>query len=303
MSKLKENRNIILIAIMCVLLIFASVLVYMGLNGKASFDTRKPVEIINPAEVQNLTEDYYGILVLGSDQGATRTNGGNHTDSVTYLAINKKTQKAYALPIYRDTIVSVVCDGTSKNVNQVYRDNGPECMRESVAALLGVPIDYYAYITSNGFVDILNGIGPITVTPEASYCSKYGNDDQEYCFTEGSTKEMTGNELLAYARFRGNTSGEARANRHVQLLNKFFEKCLGDTKLCGAKVLTGYLSNDIQTDLPFEEVLQLTAPIYLENLGVISGSNFEDASGWHQRMNEDDKQAKIARIQQEIFVS
>lgn len=298
----KSKIYLIVIAVVAIILITGSI--FVATNRKQVIEMQKAdITFVNPGDLKELQNDYYGILVLGSDHGATRTNGGNHTDSVTYLAVNKKTKKIYALPIYRDVIIDVICTGEQKNINHVYRDNGADCLKQSVENLLGIQVDYQVFIMSDSFVNLFNTIGPLTITPEASYCSKFGNDDQEHCFTQGVTQEMTGNQLLAYTRFRGNTSGEMRANRHVQVLNAAYALCQNNKVQCGAAVLSELQSNKLQTDLPFEEVLDLQLPLEIENIGVVKGSNFEDANGWHQRMDETDKNEKVRKIQEEIFVN
>lgn len=298
------QKRIILIALAALLVVsgIATAVIWSLPQQTNTENATKKVDQRPDIQMKELTKDYYGVLVLGSDEGATKTNGGNHTDSVTYIAINKKTGKAYALPIYRDAYVKVACSDNSVNINQIYRDYGADCLKQSVADLLGLQVDYKIYITSNGYVDILNTLGPLEITPEASYCSKYGNDENEYCFVEGQTKMLNGNELLAYARFRGNTSGEARANRHVQILNQIYSVCFDKKQDCATAVLRLMATKDIQTDLPFNEVLEIQQQVFLESLGVIAGSNFQDDAGWHQRVNESDLATKRDKIKTEIFV-
>ncbi|MGL5043164.1 MAG: LCP family protein [Culicoidibacterales bacterium] len=248
-----------------------------------------------------ITSDYYGMLVLGSDKGATKTNGGNHTDSITYVAVNKQTNKAITLPIYRDTLIKLSCADKSVNINQVYRDFGADCLKQSFADMSGLRVDYFTYITSNGYVDLLNLIGPITITPEASFCSKFGNDETNYCFTDGLEKQMTGNELLAYARFRGNTSGEARANRHMQLLKEIYKTCTDKKIECSTKVLQQVITGDVATDMPIQEAFELKQITDIEALTVVKGSNFQDAEGWHQQIDASDLKNKADKIKMDIY--
>lgn len=302
-EKIKNNKRVVIIVTLVIALISVTILTTTLLSNKKVYYDKTLLETITVPEATNkLVGDYFGVLVLGSDQGATKTNGGNHTDSVTYVAINKKTNKAYALPIYRDAFVYNTCTGVSVNINHIYRDSGADCMVESVSGLLGLPIDYYIYITSNGFVDLFNEIGPLAITAEATFESKFGNDDNIYYFTNGQTQDLNGNQLLAYTRYRGNTSGEMRAQRHIQVLNKAYEVCLADATTCLGAVVKGMLSHDIQTNLPYESVFDIKNVAHLEMMTTLAGTNFEDATGWHQRVSETDLAEKVAIIKAEIFV-
>jgi Transcriptional regulator len=298
----KKQKIILSIAVSCTLIV-SIIIAAIFWSTQNIVLLQKTVGDFDITYNPTLSKDYYGILVLGSDQGATRTNGGNHTDSMTYVAINKRLNKAYALPIYRDTFVYDVCNDVNRNANQFYRDVGVECLKNSLSEMLDLPIDYYMYITSNGFVDVLNDLAPLMVTAEATYCSdRFGNNDINYCFDNGVTYEMDGNELLAYTRYRGNTSGESRANRHIQVLDEIYTQCLNKADICLRTVYERINSGDIQTDIVYEEIIDLKMPTHLENLGIIAGSNFQDESGWHQRHNQDDLNEKANRIKNEIFI-
>jgi len=301
-SFVNKNKIVVLGLLAIILILATGIGIFAFMQQKTIIYNKDLIETLTVPEAKKISGDYFGVLVLGSDQGATKTNGGNHTDSITYVAMNRKTKKAYALPIYRDAFIYNKCTNTSVNINHIYRDSGAECLTTSVSDFLGVPVDYYIYITSNGFVDLFNTIGPLTITAEASYCSKYGNDENEYCFTDGQTQELNGNQLLAYARYRGNTSGERRAMRHIQILNKAYEKCVGNKLICLSAVSQALDSDNIQTDLPYESVIDLGHITQLEMLSTIAGSNFQDDTGWHQGVNENDLHEKVDKIKNEIFI-
>jgi len=290
----RQGRMVVLLGLCCVLLM-STIIGLLLLQGEEEVVE----QAITPPPV--LTKDAYGILVLGSDKGATRTNGGDHTDSMTYIAINKQKKQVYALPIYRDSLLHNQCTNEDININHIYRDSGAACLTQSLASRLGVPVDYHVYITSNGFVDVMQAIGPLDITAEASYCSPFGNDEQTYCFVEGENEQLTGNALLAYTRYRGKTSGEKRAMRHVQVLNKAFVRCMNEPLLCAEVVAQGIVKQDIQTDVPYEEALTLGFVTDFTLLATITGTNFEDEHGWHHKIDEDDLREKVEKIKAEIF--
>lgn len=244
-----------------------------------------------------------GILILGVDNDGDINTG--HTDSITYLAANFKTNEAIALPIYRDANIMQRCTGTTENINRVYGANGIKCLVESTADFLGLPVDYYALVTINGLINIIDGLGTVEITPTGTYCSDYGEDGVNYCFTEGQTQAMTGPQALAYIRYRGEHSGEDRANRQMELIMAIKDECMDNLLVCYAKA-TPRLPGGARTNIPVTELLSVshifTSKFQLETLEVLQGTNTTNEAGWTQYVYEYDLQNKAAIIRERIFV-
>lgn len=264
---------------------------------------QKTVESVQ--EIPQIAEHaYYSFLFLGSDKGAQNTNGGNHTDSVTYVAYSPSLNKAYTLPIYRDVIVALVCGG-KKNINHVYRDDGADCLMQSVEKLLDLPVDYYVYTTSDAFVRVTDQIGGVFVKSNETFCSTYGNDDNTYCVDAGQAYTMNGNMLLAYARDRNHGSGVPRANRHQTILSGFVKSCLNSMRACQDAVQNEMALTNIAHNLPVHTLMQLqltalmpSSTFELITMDVLRGTNYADAQGvWHMKPDQDDIQAKKATIE------
>ena len=72
--------------------------------------------------------------------------------------------------------------------------------------------------------------------------------------------------------------------------------------ICLSAVSQALDSDNIQTDLPYESVIDLGHITQLEMLSTIAGSNFQDDTGWHQGVNENDLHEKVDKIKNEIFI-
>lgn len=261
-------------------------------------------EMPSPEEVKK--EVYYGFLMLGSDNGLHP--GSDYTDSITYIAYSPQKNKAYAIPIYRDSLIALTCGG-EKNINHVYQDNGPECLMKSVSKLLEMPVDYYIYTAADAFVRVVDAIGGIQVTPSETFCSKSSLiKEKKYCVTAGQSYTMDGNMLLSYSRDRNHGSGVPRANRHQDVLLGFARACLLKVNECSTGIIGEMSSKKIAHNLNITTILDLQKNHFQAKttfdfvaLNSIKGTNYADASGaWHMRIDLNSVVEKKLIIQTEF---
>ncbi|MGL5042781.1 MAG: LCP family protein [Culicoidibacterales bacterium] len=257
-------------------------------------------EFSNPSTIPQTK----GILLLGVDDDGGDALKTGHTDSITYVGANFKTKKAIALPIYRDAQINQVCLGTAENINRIFRQQGIDCLVDSTAEFLKLPLDYYALISMTGLIEIINDLGTVDLVPTGTFCSDYGEDGINYCFTEGVFQKMTGPQALAYIRYRGDTSGENRANRQLELILAIKNSCMENLLMCYIKVTPG-VGGNMKTNIPplqlFNIIEIFGADFVLEKMAVIDGYNTTNELGWTQIVNEKDRMAKSDYIKEQIF--
>jgi len=245
-----------------------------------------------------------GILLVGLDnEGEYSINTGN-ADSITYVGANWNTRKAITLPIYHDANIMQTCTGTKENVNQIYRTQGITCLVESVAQFLMLPIDYYALVTIDGLINIVNSLGSVGITPSNSYCSTYGEDGQTHCFIAGQTQQMNGHQALAYLRYRGNYTGEERANRQMELMYAVKDHCAQNVLSCYFNIPPEF-AQGVRMNIPLTHARYLpqlfSDSFELRSLEVLAGSNGKNANGNMQTVSKDDLLMKTKIIREEIF--
>lgn len=296
-----QNNKKMLLALLCILVLCGFVLANQVKETKAP---EKEKEIAKPVQKDAIkVQDYYGFLFLGSDKGAAKTNGGNHTDSVMYVAYHPKQNKAFIMPIYRDTLLTLSCGG-EVNINHVYRDYGSACLMDSVAKTIGLPVDYYVYTTADAFVSVTDSIGGIDVVPTETFCSEYSNDQEKYCVNSGTSYKMSGNMLLAYARDRNHGSGIPRADRHQAILSSFMKTCLNNVQPCVSEVSKEIVKGNIAHNIPFTSLADMKTSILTPNtqieailMGHLQGENYADGAGvWHMKLDPADIEKKRTTI-------
>ncbi len=241
-----------------------------------------------------------GILLIGLDNNnGFETLEHRYTDSLTYVGVNFTTQQVVMLPIYRDARIPMICDNNrEENINRIYDQSDLNCLAQSTANFLDLPIDYYAQTSLTGFTQAVNRFGTITVTARESFCQG------SYCFNAGETYDMNAEMAIAYLQYRGNTSGLNRADRQLDIISSIADQCVNDVFGCFDKVAP-ILGDIVTTNVPVTEMTQylgaISGSMTIEQLDVIAGTNTQLADGWTQIVDQTDLQVKTDHIRTTIF--
>ena len=238
------------------------------------------------------------ILLLGADTRPGDTYG--HTDTIIVATIDPATKTAGMLSVPRDLWVNIPGYGQNR-INQAFRlgqikahpGGGPALLKETIAANLGITIDYYVQIDFAGFEQVVNTLGGVEVcvphTIDAAayygYTAQDVNADEFYSFVpvqpaagEEAAAEITpaaqkgyeflyieaglhtldGATALRYARTRASATADfARVQRQQAVLLAMRHKALQLGLLAKAPQLWKAMRHTIETDLQPADILPL----------------------------------------------
>jgi LCP family protein required for cell wall assembly len=211
------------------------------------------------------------ILLLGIDQRCEE-EGPTHTDTIMVLTIDPVGLSASVLSLPRDLWVEIPEVGLDR-INQAhyfgelyeYPGGGPGLAMETVSAVLGVPLNYYATVNFDAFIEVVDLIGGITVeVPEAiddpTYPDRcYGYDP--FSIAAG-THRLDGAQALKYARTRATFGGDVdRAGRQQAVILAVRDQILQLNMLpqlmAQSPRLWQTLQDNVRTNLTLDEGLQL----------------------------------------------
>jgi LCP family protein required for cell wall assembly len=211
------------------------------------------------------------ILLLGIDLRCDE-EGPTHTDSMMVLTIDPVGLSAAALSLPRDLWVEIPGFGVDR-INQAhfkgeafdYPGGGPALAVETVEATLGVPVDYYAAVNFEAFVDFIDLVGGITVeVPEAIDDPTYPDSCYGYDpFAIGPGEhELNGEQALKYARTRATLGGDVdRAGRQQEVVLAVRDKVtrvdMIPRLLVQAPQLWQSFQRNVDTNMSLEEAIQL----------------------------------------------
>lgn len=197
--------------------------------------------------------DPFTIALFGVDSNAERNanGGGQRSDTIMVLSVNpeKKTTEIVSIP--RDTQADIVGKGTTEKINHAYAYGGTDMAVKSLEKLLNVPIDHYATIDMDGMQDMIDTVGGITVTSNATF--SYDG----YQFTEGERSKMDGKEAMAFIRSRkedGAGGDFGRQERQQLVIQGLANKLTSVSSITHFNSLMNHVEDNVKTDLSVGEL-------------------------------------------------
>jgi len=197
-------------------------------------------------KLTNSTAPYY-VLVVGSD---TRVSGeDSRSDTIMLCRIDPVGKQASILSIPRDIKVQLLGHGTQK-INAAMAFDGPAGAVAAVSDFVGVPIAHYIEIDFDGFKDIVNALGGVSVDVPV-------NTEYDGVSLAPGKQILNGDQALVFVRCRKTYSAGdfQRAANQRQLLAAVGKDILGSapTAIPG---LVSRLSSCVNTDMGATEIIQ-----------------------------------------------
>lgn len=194
------------------------------------------------------------VLVIGSDARPDQEVSAERADSLHLVGINPAKGKAAILGFPRDSYVPIPERGTDK-INTALFYGGPELVVQTVEALTGITIDYWAITGFDGFTKMINDIGGFEFDVPFAL-SDTGLRD----FTEG-THDFDGRDALSFARNRhglpmgdfGRSENQGRLM--VGLLSQFRKEFAKDPSRVFAWLSAGL--RNLETDIALDQLISL----------------------------------------------
>ena len=123
---------------------------------------------------------------------------------------------------------------------------------DTVENFLDIPIDYYMQINMEGFKDIVDAVGGVTVQNDLNFTV------EDYKYPIGEIK-LTGDEALNYARMRyEDPRGDfGRQMRQRQIIQAVINEGASLSSLTNFPNIFSALGNNVKTNLTFEQMMDI----------------------------------------------
>lgn len=236
---------------------------------------------LNRKDVSGLVTDRPGrsggeevnILVMGDDTRAGKGNridgeGGGGSDTTILFHLSADREFAYGISIPRDTLVdrpeckkedgSVAPAEAGALWNEAYAVAGPSCTIQQFESLTDILVDNYVVVDFSGFKDMVNALGGVEVCiPETIV------DEESGITLDAGTREISGDEALAYVRVRkgvegGDGSDPQRIKRQQAFMASMINTALRADVLAQPNRLAGFINattKSLTTD--YENIAQM----------------------------------------------
>lgn len=216
----------------------------------------------------------FSVLVLGVDE---RDGDKGRSDTMIVLTVNPKLETTKIISIPRDTYTQIIGKNFEDKINHAYSFGGIEMAMKTVENLLDIPIDYVAQVNMEGFKDIIEIVGGITVdnTFEFEY------EDEKFPIGELT---LDGDSALKYVRMRyEDPAGDfGRQNRQKQVIQGVIEKSISLNTVFNYKSVFKTLEDNVEINVMFEDILDIRKN-YASSLRTIEQHFLNNGTG--KRMN------------------
>lgn len=204
------------------------------------------------------------ILLLGKDERPDQQGKPTRTDTMMVLRLDfdRDTAKLLALP--RDIWLALPnlepFGITAGRINTAYYygetyqtpGGGPRLAMDAVTLNFGIPLDHYAIVNFNGFIQIVDALGGIDIdVPEAIYDAQFPTDDYGYMtlIVNPGYQYMDGLMALRYARTRHQDSDTERVKRQQLVLLAIRDKALSFDALTKIPEVYTIAQGSFETDM------------------------------------------------------
>ncbi|WP_312470528.1 LytR family transcriptional regulator [Neobacillus sp.] len=191
----------------------------------------------------------FSVLLLGVDQ---RKNDRGRSDSIIVMAVNPNTNSVKMLSIPRDTRTEIVGKGTVDKINHAYAFGGAKMSLDTIEKFLDIPIDYYVQVNMEGFKDIVDAVGGVTVQNDLDFSYEGSH------FPKGELT-LKGERALRYSRMRHeDPRGDfGRQQRQRQIIQGVIHEGASLSSLTNYSDIFSALGNNVKTNLTFNEMVTI----------------------------------------------
>jgi polyisoprenyl-teichoic acid--peptidoglycan teichoic acid transferase len=220
-------------------------------------------------------KDPFSVLLLGVDE---REGDKGRSDTLIVLTVNPNNNSVKMLSIPRDTRTEIIGKGKDDKINHAYAFGGVPMAMDTVEHFLDIPIDYYVQINMEGFKDIVDSVGGVTVQNDLDF--SVGSTH----FAKGELT-LNGEDALMYSRMRyEDPRGDfGRQMRQRQIIQAVINDGASLSSLTNFSDIFTALGKNVKTNLTFDQMIDIQ-------------KNYKTAAGDIQQMEINSKGTLINSI-------
>lgn len=245
-----------------------------------------------PEKITLNKREPFSVLLMGVDE---RSGDKGRSDTMIVLTVNPNDKSIKMLSIPRDTRTEIVGKGFEDKINHAYAFGNEEMSMATVENFLDIPLDYYIKVNMEGFKDIVDAVGGITVNSSLAF------NQGGHKFAEGANN-LNGDAALAYVQMRKqDPNGDfGRQDRQRQIIQGVIKKGISVNSLTNFDDIFGALGKNVRTNMTFAEMKDIQKN-YRDAAGnieqmTISGNGQTISNIWYLIVSSDEQQ----RVQNEL---
>lgn len=238
-------------------------------------------------------KDRLNILLIGADQRPKE--GTFNTDTLIVVSIDPTTKQVAMFSLPRDTVDVPIPAGPARSVfGSVYRgkinslwlnsryradafagtdkSRGFNAIKSVLGELYGLDIQYYVMVNFEGFKNIVDTLGGVTINVQNPVLDDHYPGDRGASlrvYIPAGVQHMDGTQALIYARSRHTSSDFDRAQRQQRVILSIREQADPQKVLANLSQLLTDLKTSFKTDIPqgkLPDLIGLSSQVDTTNL-------------------------------------
>jgi polyisoprenyl-teichoic acid--peptidoglycan teichoic acid transferase len=251
----KRKKRVLRLSVLFVILslfaagiLFALDIFYSGYKATGSIYQKLGPEKNKRAEEVVVTKDPFTIMLVGLEN---QEGGKGRSDVIMLISVNPQTEKITMLSIPRDTRTFIPDAGYEDKITHSYGHNGISSTIDTVEEMLDIPVDYYITTNFDGFEDIVDTLGGVTVDVPFDFKAQLTGSLKWKKYYEGEM-ELNGNEALAYVRMRkSDPRGDlGRNERQQQVIKAVIDEGTSFSSITKIDDILNDLGENVKTNIP-----------------------------------------------------
>lgn len=285
-NRAKKGRKLFnyLGVVIILIIIFTGRVIVSGSGSDSWFNTGifgKIAHITTSSNRELIGEDLDRVNILLIGMGSKNHDGGYLADTIMLISLKPSTKQVSMISIPRDMTVPVE-SGAWRKVNSINataeareKDSGGAAMTSALSEILGTPIHYYIRADFQGFINIVDEMGGVTVNVENTlddyaYPIMGAEDNPDYysryqhLHVDTGLQKMDGSLALKFARSRHGFGKEgsdfARAKRQQLILQAVKDKLLSSNTLLKPAMIikiSSQLKEHVDTNISVTDMIAL----------------------------------------------
>src|SRR5699024_3514718 len=208
--------------------------------------------------------DNFSMLLMGIDSSETRGSDDEaRTDALMVATFNKEDKSVKLLSIPRDSLVDIpdytTEDGEEKEgyatkINHAHAMGGVDLTVDTVEDTLDIPIDYYARVNFDAFMDVIDVLDGIDFDVPDDFSEQDSTDKADAIELQKGEQTLDGEEALALARTRKMDSDMERGKRQQEIIQAIADKTLSAKSVLKYGDLMKADGSNMKTNMEFNDM-------------------------------------------------
>ncbi|MGE8033976.1 transcriptional regulator [Lysinibacillus sp. KCTC 33748] len=255
--------------------------IFLIFIGTAYYTIQKTMNKINTPLIETTDEskeqkivtkkDPFSVLMLGVDE---RKDDSGRSDTMIVITVNPEKQTMKMLSIPRDTRTEIIGHNSVDKINHAYAFGGVPMAVDTVEHFLDIPIDYYVFVNMDGFLQIIDTIGGVTIDNDMDLTF------DSYHYPKGEIT-LDGDNALIFSRIRyEDPRGDfGRQIRQRQIIEAVLKKASSKSSiLLKASDMLDVVGDNVRMNFTMKDLIQLQS-IYKNMDGNLEQLSFKEGDG------------------------